>query len=567
MSFSKNFGFFFLLVLLLTLVDFFYLERPATGIDDANIFFTYARNISNGHGFVFNVNGEKVEGFTSLLWVLICAAAYSVSSSYEFLLMFLLMLFTALSITMVYREVEKDVEILDPMFNRKYFFWIYCAFIMCIGPAFIAWSVLSLMENGLWNFLFLSCIVLLLKGYRLPAYSSLQKTGLLVFSMLLVFTRPEGFAWGFLFTLILFLIYKKQKKNPGFPILYFLLLVAASLALTYFRKTYFGYPLPNTYYAKVSHDLLYNVKSGLGYAIRFITAYHPLITLLFVVLTIISLRSLKLILSIIKTETVYTQNFVLHRIIIVSCIIVASILLPITTGGDHFGGFRFYQSIILVFAWGIPAILLLYQESLLRRNKKSIISLGYALVIFFLLVSAGSLYNVKSTPKNQLNYEFYLAKEGRRTASEFNDLWQDQFPSVGVVAAGGFALNYKGQTVDLMGLNNTLMGHSKGSRTGIKNHAAFNKDVFYQLHPDLLLPVSLEKESHALLKYAEYLNRFNFENQAMKDIFNDSLFHQAYLPVMIKRRSTQHPFFVFASRDYLQSAEKDTSLKISVIQL
>src|SRR5690348_8740950 len=43
----------------------FTFESPATGIDDANIFLAYARNISAGGGFVFNAGGERVEGFTS----------------------------------------------------------------------------------------------------------------------------------------------------------------------------------------------------------------------------------------------------------------------------------------------------------------------------------------------------------------------------------------------------------------------------------------------------------------------------------------------------------------------
>ena len=48
-------------------------NRPQPGIDDAYIFFVYARNLAEGHGFVYNVGGEAVEGFTSLLWTLICA--------------------------------------------------------------------------------------------------------------------------------------------------------------------------------------------------------------------------------------------------------------------------------------------------------------------------------------------------------------------------------------------------------------------------------------------------------------------------------------------------------------
>ena len=48
---------------------------PQVGIDDANITQVYARNIAAGHGYVYNIGGERVEGSTSLLWTLINAAA------------------------------------------------------------------------------------------------------------------------------------------------------------------------------------------------------------------------------------------------------------------------------------------------------------------------------------------------------------------------------------------------------------------------------------------------------------------------------------------------------------
>jgi hypothetical protein len=35
---------------------------PLVGYDDANIFFVYARNLVDGHGFVYNPGGEPVEG-------------------------------------------------------------------------------------------------------------------------------------------------------------------------------------------------------------------------------------------------------------------------------------------------------------------------------------------------------------------------------------------------------------------------------------------------------------------------------------------------------------------------
>ncbi|MGK5643682.1 hypothetical protein ACSNOK_36640, partial [Streptomyces sp. URMC 126] len=76
-----------------------------------------------GEGFVFNTGGERVEGFTSLLWVMICAAGYVVSASSEFLLTAFLAILTSLTITMVYHEVRKDMQALHPAFADRYFFW------------------------------------------------------------------------------------------------------------------------------------------------------------------------------------------------------------------------------------------------------------------------------------------------------------------------------------------------------------------------------------------------------------------------------------------------------------
>ena len=54
---------------------FFVIEnrRIHSPIDDAFIFYRYARHLAEGHGLGFNI-GERVEGFTSCLWTLLVAA-------------------------------------------------------------------------------------------------------------------------------------------------------------------------------------------------------------------------------------------------------------------------------------------------------------------------------------------------------------------------------------------------------------------------------------------------------------------------------------------------------------
>lgn len=47
-----------------------------TLLDDAMISMRYAKNLTEGNGLVFNPGGERVEGYTNFLWVLIMAAVH-----------------------------------------------------------------------------------------------------------------------------------------------------------------------------------------------------------------------------------------------------------------------------------------------------------------------------------------------------------------------------------------------------------------------------------------------------------------------------------------------------------
>src|SRR4051812_44621858 len=73
-------------------------QNPVIGIDDANIYFVYMKNFAQGHGFVWNIGGERVEGFTSLIWTLIGSVCYKISPAHFhnilFAINFILIFFT-----------------------------------------------------------------------------------------------------------------------------------------------------------------------------------------------------------------------------------------------------------------------------------------------------------------------------------------------------------------------------------------------------------------------------------------------------------------------------------------
>lgn len=554
MSFLKQLVLFFLLLSVITLVVFFYQGKPLAGVDDANIFMNYSKHLARGEGFVFNTGGERIEGFTSFLWVLICTLFYFISAHPELLMMFFLLILTSVAVTLVYREVFADLLLISEKFARRYFFPAYCIFLICIGPFFMAWSVLSLMENGLWNFLFVSLIILILRFYRTGQLSVKYTICFLVLGILLLLTRPEGLAWSLVFLLLLIVSAWKSRSGYLVPALFFLVMAGTVAALTFFRVKYFGYPLPNTWYAKVSHDKLYNLGEGLKYLVSFITNFHPVLTFLLVVLILTSIRFLRKrnILQLLNSNA--GNDSVRIRILIITFIIFIALALPLTTGGDHFGSFRFYQGSLLLFSWGIPSLFILFSDNYREQPATGIKQIALAASVSFLLLTVGALYNLRNIPKTRMIFEFDLATEGRKLAKVLNGFWPQNKPSVGMIAVGGFSLRYEGTTIDLMGLNNILMGHSKGDRIGIKNHAAFNKDVFYQLHSDLVLPKQVANEKEAESFYAQLLSPDHFDNQAMKNIFQDDAFRSRYFPAILSANGNM--IFAFVSNNAMDSLQQ-----------
>src|SRR5262245_50548908 len=59
------------------------LTDDPVGVDDANIYFRYAKNLGSGLGLVWNPGGERVEGFTSTPWLLVCALVFRLASRPE----------------------------------------------------------------------------------------------------------------------------------------------------------------------------------------------------------------------------------------------------------------------------------------------------------------------------------------------------------------------------------------------------------------------------------------------------------------------------------------------------
>lgn len=257
---------FIVISLVIFAILIFHISKYIFQCDDAFISFRYAKNIADGHGPVFNV-GEKVEGYTNFLWVLILSifSLFGVAPD------------SVANILTIVISVSLFLAIF--YFNKKLFAESKHDFYILIAPLLIAlsrtytvWSTGGL-ETKLFSFLIFLAVMALVKGQDGNAkYIHLSAVLFAVASL----TRPEGILlfgsfWAY------FLIHKFKNRQALKQILQstltFVILVGAHFI---FRVLYYGYPFPNTFYAKVTGAWF---EQGLLYLFTFVHEYGLYFTL------------------------------------------------------------------------------------------------------------------------------------------------------------------------------------------------------------------------------------------------------------------------------------------------
>lgn len=411
------------------------LGRPTTGIDDADIFLVYARNLVDGFGFVYNQGGEAVEGFTSLLWTLICSGVFCLGRGVDAMLLGLNVILGVIALWLCLSRCKQV--------------WIFILLLLS-APAWFAWCQLSLMESGLW------CLLLTVLGLAVVE----RRTGVIMSMLpLLLITRPESMLWG-IWIILLSVVLADQGGRIKTAMKLSAVYGFTLLVLIAFRMGYFGFPVPNTYYAKISPGLLANISAGMGYlASYWVSGFAVLLVL------IIWVRTLP------RTMKNWNSSFWL------AVYLLPGIGIPVLVGGDHFGAFRFYQPL-----W--PLLCLVAANEMPAVIEKIRPQIRYAFFLA-LIVSGWLLFPMTAN----LKHEFRIAAEGRENGRALSEMFMDleHWPTVAVITAGGNKLGYPGMVYDLMGLNSTEMAHAPGARGGFKNHTGFNRDVFYAWNPDILL--------------------------------------------------------------------------------
>lgn len=469
---------------------------PTVGFDDANITLAYAENIAGGHGYVYNIGGERVEGSTSPLWTAVNTLAYLLPVAPETTLAVLGLLIAWATVwqTMRLGETVFGLAGLDP---RGAALPVGLGFLAL--PAVFGWTIWSLMDFGFWVLLTTVAIRLVV---ALAVWGADARTarGLAAVAVLLAVTRPEGVAVAVAFGILAALLGGREGLRAGAVAAAAGVLAFAALALV--RLAYFGDIFPNTYYSKVSTDHASQLRQGLLYLRGFLSS--PVNA---------GILGLALLLPVLAP--LHSRASALGRAWLAAGLAAAGgMALYVLIGGDHFGSFRFFlfvypallpfAALTLRLAWDrAPAAL---------RHPWTPRLLGMAL-----LVATSATFAVN---KGDYVRELRIAEQGREMGRILNRL--PDAPSIAIIAAGGIAMTYEGHIYDLLGLNWVDMAHADRDQVGAYvNHGGFSKAVFYDTLPEIVHP-----QFGACDQVAYDGNRFF--SKVLRGLFADPEFQKLY---------------------------------------
>jgi arabinofuranosyltransferase len=423
------------------------------------------------------------------------------------------------------------------------------------SPQYVIWTTITLMDVGLWAAVFVVGTLEVVKATRYQPQRLLQDWRVMICVALMLSTRSEGMYFCLVWILVLGWVRRRRFAHAAGTVQACLVSVAGPL-LAYClinaliiggRYLYFGYPFPNTYYAKVSPELFYNLKLGLGYALEFVITQPWVIPVVLIVLW----WSTRLLRGQGYDETGprYLPAPVMTTASLAAICLLA-LACPVLTGGDHFDYSRFFQPI-----WPVLGLVgvVTYRSLSLRRSFAS--ALAPRQIVFLLALLSGTILfaqqptwlNLLKTRghNTQMRHDFTLAIRGRALGDLLNGFMQriefnaDAVPdtqpmSLGTLTTGGIGYTYAGRKLDLLGLNNVSMAHSAGDRRGNKNHAAFNRDVFFELMPDLFAAQFSAGDDQIPEQTANMFPfKFSFWQASLQHLEQDPRFTDAYLPVAI----------------------------------
>ena len=422
-----------------------------TDAEDTYIGLRYVKNLVEGNGFVFNTF-DRVEGYSDFLWLLLIAGLNKLTGIDIPIAARCLGLFFSI-ITFIYTYFLSYKLSGD---KRLAFFTI---FLLAVNGSYSCYG-LSGLENSLFALFILLSVDSLLdhRWFRLGIIISLA-----------TMTRPEGVVLSI--PVVLYLFYYGETWKYRILNLLKVGLSAGILFIpwTYWRYDYYGYLIPNTIAAKDGMDIMYQLKIGIKYSLRFLF-HHIEWTLLAIPSFMVLIKSGKLR---------NTFHLIPRSIFVCGAGTLTFALVYTYFGGDWMPGFRFYSSIIpllSVLTW------LIWQKSQMKISFAA-----WSLILALLGIS--QIRNSVHSP--------YMIKAVRGWDHEVEGLkmigkwFHNTLPSTTLLATfpnGAFSYYNNLPTLDAGGLTDTQVGRFGNKRKvgGHPGHIAENWNYIFSKKPEII---------------------------------------------------------------------------------
>ena len=237
--------------------------------EDAAMLMRYAQHMGDGHGIVWNIGEEPLDGATDFLFMVAVAGLYKLGLSLENSVLVLAFSSHILLVALVYFGTRRMYP------GKKGIHWIsiLLAFWIVIGPGlyytefFFGTTVFALFIALSWY----------LASRMIDGEERWVVVAFAVVGLMTGLIRPEGvLIVGFMFLAV---VYKRGIRSSWRIIATFLLIFGVLGAFYFFwRWSYFGHPLPNPFYKKGGgflyvHSLLGSISNVILFSVPFIPVY------------------------------------------------------------------------------------------------------------------------------------------------------------------------------------------------------------------------------------------------------------------------------------------------------
>ncbi len=391
-------------------------------VDDAYISFRYARNLVEGHGLVFNP-GERVEGYSNFLWVMLMAAGLKLGippEQFSIVLAFPIFLACLLLSFLIGRRVLRSR-------TRG---------LLLMALVGTNWTIVSFafsgMETALQLLEFLAAAYIVLDGLE-RGWNRRRSLALSITLNIALLTRPDGVV----LAVIALAAWHKTKQDfklrdlfvIGIPFL--LLFVPCYI----WKVGYYHALLPNSFHAKVQG------LNGLPYGLLLIYLY-----------SITYLLFPHLVFLIIQGRDIFRKN---AGVQFMGTLILVWALYVIAVGGD-FMEFRF-----LVPVMPLLLVVILYSISTHALNRR----LKYGLIICLFLGTVNDslafgrviegmgiqpVFELTALPKGPVTNCIGIGKK-------LDEFFGGSDVTIATAAAGAIPYYSKLKTVDMLGINDAMV--------------------------------------------------------------------------------------------------------------